>query len=160
MRKRAVADGEIAATQVDHGGKAEVHPAGLDLAGHQPRVLPGKRQRGLRILRVVLVESVQRRQRAVALAETLHAPTFLVDADQLRAWRGLADRLRQLGNLRFGGEVARKQDHPRAGVVLQPVALLRGEFSASHADYEHLKFLAFGSGKAPGRDAIVAQLPR
>src|SRR3546814_18865477 len=80
--------------------------------------------RGGRIGGVLAAELLQRRQRAVALAEALHAPTLLVDADQLRARRGLADRGRQLGHLRPGGEVALEQDHAGAGVVLQPVALL------------------------------------
>src|SRR3546814_228140 len=72
-----------------------------------------------------------------SLAEALHAPTLLVDADQLRARRGLADRGRQLGHLRPGGEVALEQDHAGAGVVLQPVALLGIQFGAGDADHEH-----------------------
>src|SRR3546814_19314738 len=85
---------------------------------------------------VLAAELLQRRQRAVALAEALHAPTLLVDADQLRARRGLADRGRQLGHLRPGGEVALEQDHAGAGLVLQPVALLGIQFGAGDAAHE------------------------
>src|SRR3546814_1637022 len=86
---------------------------------------------------LLAAELLQRRQRAVALAEALHAPTLRIDADQLRARRGLADRGRQLGHLRPGGEVALEQDHAGAGVVLQPVALLGIQFGAGDADHEH-----------------------
>ena len=97
----------------------------------------GERECGGRVLRKQLAEAFERRQRAVTLAEALHASAFLVDADQLRAWRGRADRLRQLGDLHLRGEIAGKQDHAGAGIVLQPVALLRGEFGTGEADYEH-----------------------
>ena len=133
----AVADGEVAAAEVDHRREAEVHAGGADLAGHQPGVLAGQRQGGVGIVAVQRVEALQRRQRAVAVAEALHAPAFLVDADELRARRGFADGLRQLGHLRARGEVAGEQDHAGAGVVLQPVALLRGEFVAGYADLQH-----------------------
>ena len=36
--------------------------------------------------------------------------------------------MRQFGHLRARREVAREQDHPGARIVLQPVALLRGQF--------------------------------
>src|SRR5690606_36616140 len=99
--------------------------------------LAGAGQRALAVTGVLAAEDLQRRQRAVALAEALHAAALLVDADQLRARRGLADRLRQLGHLRARCEVAGEQDHAGAGVVLQPVALLRGEFGTGDADDEH-----------------------
>src|SRR5690606_15844987 len=81
--------------------------------------------------------TVQGRQRTVAVAEPLHAAAFLVDADELRAWGGFADRLRELGDLGAGGEVAGEQDDAGAGVVLQPVAFLGGEFVSGDADYQH-----------------------
>src|SRR3546814_16072968 len=83
---------------------------------------------------VLAAELLQRRQRAVALAEALHAPTLLVDAHPLRARRGLADRGRQLGHPRPGRAVALDQDHAGARVVLQPVALLGIPFRSSDAD--------------------------
>src|SRR3546814_15424800 len=94
---------------------------GEHFAGHDPGVLPRALERGGRIGGVLAAELLQRRQRAVALAEALHAPTLLVDADQLRARRGLADRGRQLGHLRPGGEVALETDHARPGALLPPV---------------------------------------
>ncbi len=96
------------------------------------------RQRGIGVASVQRLESVQGRQRAVALAETLHPPAFLVHAHQQRSRRGLADRLRQLRHLRARGEIAGKQGHPGAGRVRQQVALARGEHVPGEADQEHV----------------------
>src|SRR5690606_10108134 len=96
-RERAVADGAVAATEVDHRREAQVHAAGAHFAGHQPGVLARELQRVLAVAGVELAETFQRRQRGVALAEALYTAAFLVDANELRARRALADRLRQLG---------------------------------------------------------------
>src|SRR5690606_12204948 len=71
------------------------------------------------------------------VAEALHASALLVDTDQLGTRRCFADRLREFGDLGTRSEIAGEQDHAGAGVVLQPVALLRGEFGAGNADHEH-----------------------
>jgi hypothetical protein len=53
----AVADGAVAAGQVDHRREADVDAAGADLAGHQPCMLFGAPERILSIARVVRVEN-------------------------------------------------------------------------------------------------------
>ncbi|KAG1253300.1 hypothetical protein G6F65_017524 [Rhizopus arrhizus] len=133
----AVADGAVATAEVDHRREAEVHTAGAHLAGHQPGVLLGQRQRPLRIGRVQRPDLLQRRQLAVAFTETLHAAAFLVDADQLRARGGGADRRAQIGHLLARGKVALEQHHPGHGIVLQPVTFLGGQFGAGNADQQH-----------------------
>ena len=140
-RERAVADGAVAALEVDHRREADVDAGGADLAGHQPRMFAGQRERRAGIAPVQRVEAAQRRQRAETFAEALHAPAFLVHRDQLRSRRGLADRLRELGDLCLRCEIAREQHHAGAGVVLQPVALARGEFVPGNADLQHLSSL-------------------
>jgi hypothetical protein len=135
--ERTIADGAIAAAEVHDGREAQVHAAGAHFARHQPRVFLGEFDRAIGLASVELAELVERGQRAVPLAEALHAAAFLVHADQLRARRGFADGLRELGDLRARSEVAREQDDARARGMLQPVALLRGEFLAGDADHEH-----------------------
>jgi hypothetical protein len=106
---------------------------------------------------------LQRRQRGVALAETLHAAAFLVHADQQRAAGGGADRGRQLGHLRARGEVALEQHHAGHGIVLQPVTLLRGQFGAGNADHQHggvLRDIApTRSGRALSQIAMTRAFP-
>src|SRR5690606_4303133 len=92
---------------------------------------------GRAVLRVQPAEAVERGQLAVTLAEALHAPALLVDADQLRTRRCLTDRRTQLHHLGPRAEVALEQDHAGTGVVLQPVALLGTKFHAGKADHEH-----------------------
>src|SRR5690606_3060421 len=87
---------------------------------------------------------------AEALAEALHAPPFLVDADQHRPRCRRADRGTQVHHLGPRTEVALEQDHARAGIVLQPLALLRGEFHAGNADHEHPS-VSIASAVAHGR---------
>ena len=135
--KRAVADRLVSAAQVHHRREAEIHPGRADLTGHQPGVFVRQVKRGVAIAPIERVEALQRRQVAVALAEALHAPAFLVDADQLRETRRFTDRLRQFRDLCAAGEVAGEQDHAGAGIVLQPVALGRAEFGATDADDQH-----------------------
>ena len=136
-RERAVADRAVATRQVDHRRKAQVHAGGADLAGHQPGVFVRQCERGIGIVAIQRIEALQRRQRAVTVTEALHAAALLVHADQLRARCGLADGLGELGHLGPAGEVAREQDHAGTAVVLQPVALLRGEFMPGNADLQH-----------------------
>jgi hypothetical protein len=80
---------------------------------------------------------LERRQRDEAFAEALDTPALLVHADQLRARRGLADGLREFGDLRLRGEVAAEQDHAGAAGVLQPLALFTAQVVSSDADDEH-----------------------
>jgi hypothetical protein len=136
--ERTVADGAIAATQVDHRREAQVDAAGAHFARHQPGMFLGQRDRTVRIAAVELAELVQRRQRAVALAEALHATAFLVHADAA-AGAGAASRMAcdSSATCRREAKVAGEQDHAGAGRVLQPLALLRGEFGAGDADHEH-----------------------
>src|SRR5690606_5016516 len=74
---------------------------------------------------------------AVAPSDPPRRPALLVDAGQRGPRRYPADRGGQFGDLRLRGEVALEQDHPGAGIVLQPVALLRVEFGTGDADHEH-----------------------
>ena len=122
---------------IDHGREAQVDATGTDFLRHQPRMRACVRSSGGWIGEVLDAETGQRGQRAVAILETLDSAAFLVHADQLRSRGGLADRGREFGDLGARGEVALEQDHAGAGIVLQPVTLLGGEFGAGHADHKH-----------------------
>src|SRR5690606_7598065 len=128
-----------------------------DLAGHQPGVLFAELERLRGVLCVMPPETLQWRERAVPLAEALDTAALLGDADQLRSRRGFPYRLRQLAALCLRGEISGEQDHAGAGVVLQPVALLRGEFGAGDADHEHRGLPGVDARKRTG---IVAQMVR
>jgi hypothetical protein len=110
------------------GAKLRSTPVARIFAGHQPRVLAANASAAVGSRPIQRIEALQRRQRAIALAETLHAPAFLVHADQLRPRRRLANGRVSSATCARRGEVAREQDHADTGVVLQPVALLRSEF--------------------------------
>ena len=138
VRERAIADREIAPSQIDHRREAQIDAGGADFAGHQPRMFFSQRQRMHRVGGIQPAETFERRQRAVAFLETLHAPALLVDADQLWSRCDLADRGGQFGYLRFRCEVALEQDHAGAGIVPQPVAFLQGEFGTGDADHKHV----------------------
>ena len=137
LGERAVADRQVAVADIDHRSEAQVDAAATHLLCHQPCMRACRLERGIGVGQVLRAETGQRRQGGVPVLEALHASAFLVHAHQLRARRGVTDRGRKLADLCARGEVALEQDHAGAGIVLQPVALLRGEFGAGYADHEH-----------------------
>ncbi len=82
--ERALADRAIAAGEIDDRREAHVDVDCAHLAGHQPGVFFGARDRRARIARVQLADARERRQAREAVAKALHRAAFLVDADQER----------------------------------------------------------------------------
>ena len=107
----AFADRAIAASEIDDRRETHVHPDRAHLAGHQPRVLLGPRDRGAWIVCVQLADARERRQAREAVAKTLDRAAFLIDTDE--EWLGAlgADVVDQRGDLVAIFEVAREQDH-------------------------------------------------
>jgi len=151
-RKRTLADGAIATAQIDHRREAQIHTTGANLARHQPRMLLRQRQCGIRVMRITHTKMGQRRQRAEALAEALHRPAFLIDANQQRPQHAGTDLRTQRAHLLARGKIARKQDHPGDAGIAQPGALGITQCVTGYSDYQH-PFFSCSLHCAKGRSA-------
>ena len=80
IRKCAVANRSIAAPKIHYRRETQVQSTGANLARHQPCMFLGQRQRCGWIARIQRAEFLQRRQRGVPIAETLHTTALLVHA--------------------------------------------------------------------------------
>jgi hypothetical protein len=90
---------------------------------------------GERVLHPQLAQHLHGRQVGEAVgAKALHAPAFMVHADQQVGPR-LLDLRRQLGELAPVFKVARKQDQPAGERVLQALAVGLGERGAGHVEH-------------------------
>ncbi|MNT23034.1 hypothetical protein D3C72_1584420 [compost metagenome] len=139
----AVADhGAAAMVQVQHRGEAEVDIAGAQLGGQH--IAAGHRRpgRGQHVAVPQLAQAVHRRQvgKAVGLA-ALHAPAFMVDADQnVVAHR--ADGACQRLQLRARFEIAGEQDHAAGERMRDAARVLRVELLADDVEDHRARPLA------------------
>jgi hypothetical protein len=89
--KRALADDDIAASQIEYRCETEVDVDRTHLARHQPGMFAGEFQSKLRIARVNCTDARERRQARESVAKALHGTAFLIDADQQRFFAHRAD---------------------------------------------------------------------
>ena len=98
--------------QVQHRGKAEIHPTGPQFGGHQPAGGPGQGQGPFPAAIEQLPQPAGGRQPGKALPKTLHPPPLLIHGDQQPGMAQLVDGSGQGGQLIRGVIVTAKQDHP------------------------------------------------
>jgi len=130
--------------EVEHGREGKVHAAGAQFAGEhiarrRGRVGGGERAAALprfAVLHPQLAKGAHGRQLGEAVAaKALHAPAFVVHADQQVAAHRLdgGGEVEQLGT---AFPVAGEQDDPADQRVRQAAAVAGGERRASHVNEE------------------------
>ncbi len=129
-------DATDAAIEIEHWREAEIDIGGPQLGRHQPAGRRRHRPRPARLAVVDLAEAAHRRQHREALAEALHAPALVIDADQQPRRAQRVNFGAEFGELARGFVVAREQDHAADARMAQQFAVGSAQREAGQTEHD------------------------